>query len=178
MKNYKEIDKSELKIKAGDLIVYARQKETSLIEKIVNDCICSFAVFNWKGEQKKKEVEQFKYIDNNEAVNTDYIINKCKELMEENFFAEVLVDDTDNIVSTEKDFAKNLKKLAEELNKVIIVETKLRDSIKNKYPTLKDVINQELVKYADVVAFTEYNIIAKNKYGKTGIVIFEEGEDE
>ena len=98
--------------------------------------------------------------------------------MEENFFAEVLVDDTDNIVSTEKDFAKNLKKLAEELNKVIIVETRLKDSIKNKYPTLKDVINQELVKYADVVAFTEYNIIAKNKYGKTGIVIFEEGEDE
>ena len=68
---------------------------------------------------------------------------------------------------------KKLKLLAEELNTIVIVETNLK-KCKKRLPVLKDIENQELVKNADVVVFREMKdgneIIAKNKYGKIGIV--------
>ena len=176
MKKYKEITRSNYKFYLGDLIVFANDK-TRLIDKLVNDSECSLVTFNWKGQQNYKDYEHFRYFDNAEAVDLNYIENKCKDLVEKETFVAVLIDDTDGKFAVDKDFGKKLKGIAEEINRIIIVETELKGAIKNTYPTLKDVTNQELVRNADIVIFNEYDIVAKNKYGKTGIVNFEESEN-
>ena len=179
MEKYEEISEEEYKVYLGDLLVFATENEGGVIEKIVNNSKCSLVTFNWKGEQLNKDLDCFREFDDNVDVDMDYIENKCKKLKEEEIYVVILINDRDSKFINDKNFGKRLKQLAEELNRIIIVETSLKDENIKEYPVLTDIENQELVSYADIVIFENKSIIAKNNNGKVGIVKFdEEGEDE
>lgn len=176
MNKYKEIDLTEYYFKLKDLIVFVDTQPT-LIKNLLKKASCSLAIFNWDGKQENTEIENLRYIDEKIDVDIEYVEKKCVELFAENRYGAVLINDFDNKVKNDNNLGKKLKLLAEELNTIVIVETNLKRS-KKRLPLLKDIENQELVKNADVVVFREMKdgneIIAKNKYGKTGIIKMEE----
>lgn len=134
------------------------------------------------------------YIDDEPFNSIKIIKEKCRKLKLEQKIDLVVIDDL-NLTDSEfkiDEICSKLKKLAEELNIVIIVTTNLSRNLEkreDKRPRMSDILSDGVtLKNSDVIMFlyreNYYNsnltnkdvaeiIIAKNKYGYTGTIKLE-----
>lgn len=138
-----------------------------------------------------KKISQAKiFIDDTPAIEIEKIIEKCKKLLEENLI-DIIIIDYLQLINKNDNTIKSLKSLSHELNIPIIAVSQLSRKPEERYekgedprPVLND-LNQEIIDESDVIMFiyrdSYYNLdskenniaeinIAKNKYGKTGIM--------
>lgn len=186
MAKYKKIGVSEYKLYVGDLVIIAEYPENDTAEilsyklgKKKNKVI----VFNLrkslreKLEQKVKDekLEEYVYIDDKEDIDIEYIENKCYKLEDEIRRYHIVIDYLDKIKCENDNLSKRLKQLCEDLRINMTVTSDIIKRSKNKkHLSLKDLKDKELIDFADCIILVngKENILAKNVYGKTGILNF------
>lgn len=193
MGRYKKVKISEYHLYSGDLLIWYLNKNNgiakSLSKKISNETPKSVIVFNLKSDDYEElekmlqtgEIEKDKlYLNNNENITINEIEKECYKLKSDYVDFIVVIDYEKGNIGADEDVSKKLKELAVALDIHIFVISNLNENKKNNTaPTIEDVEHKELINYADTV-FIEYKasgkakkdktILAKNSYGKTGII--------
>lgn len=193
MEKIKEINCKEYKFKRGDLVVTAMYGENGSIKKIGFDCAksgCNIVIFNLRQlfreelEQKLLDATEMKgilYIDyaleDEKETTIERIKDVCNYVINE-FGRFYMIIDFPNANDYKEDYIKQLKQLAEDLKIVIIVNADIEQT--DASPSLSDLNNKALENIADVVVVgtDEQSTMVKNKYGKTGILVKEDDNNE
>lgn len=188
MADYEKISYKEYQFHRGDLIVLAMYGENETIKNISYDCAkygANIAIFNLREIHKIELEERLKesnaingamYIDNVEKPTMENIINKCYELSEKYRYFYIMIDLIDTTTYNEQDL-NALKGLCEKLHAIAFIAPDITET--EISPDSSDVANKELEDIADVIIVStdKQATMVKNKYGKTGILDFEEDND-
>lgn len=193
MAKFETISYKEYKFECGDLVVLAMYGENESIKNIGLECAkvgCKMVVFNLRQsfreelEQKLLDATDMKgvlYIDyppaDTKEITIERIKGVCNDVMHEFGYFHILID-FPNPVDYKEDYIKQLKQLAEDLGILITICADIKET--NASPDLSDLNNQALVDIADViiVGTDEQATMIKNKYGKTGILVREDNNNE
>ncbi len=193
MEKFETIGYEEYTVKLGDLVVIALYGENETIKMLGFDCAkdgCNIVVFNLRQsfreelEQKLLDATEMKgilYIDyaleDEKETTIERIKGVCNDVMNE-FGRFYMMIDFPNPNDYKEDYIKQLKQLAEDLKIVIIVNADIEQT--DASPSLSDLNNKALENIADVIVVgtDEQSTMVKNKYGKTGILVKEDDNNE
>ena len=184
MSRYRKINVSEYKMFPGDVAILGEYPKNNMAQTIsykIAKNVCNVIVFNLreslkgvlKQELKKEKLEDLAYIDEKENIDINYIEDKCYELKNTMDRFHIVIDYSDKIKCTNDNLSQRLKRLSSDLNVNILVTPDLTNNRKNKkHLTLDNLKDKELIDFADcILLITEDEaVIAKNAYGKTGII--------
>lgn len=180
MKKYKTISKAEYYFKLKDLIVFASYETNDTIVKLstaIAQNNLKTVIFNLRDSLKqelklildKDELTEMIYIDDKTNIDIKYIVDKCNELSADYDNLYIMIDYENELKHKGNDVTYKLKQLSKKLNTNVIVTTQINADL-----DIKELKNKGLVKSADVVVLSndeqKLTILAKNKYGKIGII--------
>lgn len=193
MARYKKVKRSEYQLYRGDLLVWYLEKNNEIAKlfsgKIATGTPKSVIVFNLKSNDREElekwikngEIEKDKlYLDNNENITINYIEKECYKLKSDDIDFIVIIDYEKGNIGSDKEVSNRLKELACALDiHIFVIANLIENRNSNPVPTIEDVEHKELIEYADTVlieykasgkAKKDKTILAKNNYGKTGIL--------
>lgn len=181
MARYKKINLKEYSKGLGNIGVFASYENNTFPKQICKRVTENFKIiiFNLRDSLKEELAEinlkkDYIYIDNTKRTDIQHIKNVCQR-QKETWEKFTIIIDFENVVPYTEDELHQLKSLSEVFGAYIMITTNLLNNTKKReYPTLRDLGNTDLVDIADKVVLSnneeKQDILAKNKFGKIGII--------
>lgn len=187
MARYKNIKSSEFKFYKGDLIIFGIYPKNDLAEEIAYRLAKKdkFSIIfnledtvrrNFEIKLNKEDLLGNVYTDDVKRIDIEHIESKCYELSKKVHIPAIFINCGNEINYTTEEL-KRLKELSDNLRTNIVIEFNLRKN--KKYPKLDDLENEDVKNMADVIVLRNdktdnKSVLAKNKYGKFGILCFDD----